>query len=107
MNQESSEIKQQVWKYGVRVHGVKNRCRKPDWHYTDKDELGKGQEAMSEADAKIAAINWIKANMKKVTQAYATAKLWTVDGIFENWEPFNKEHNLQWDITRDVTNVPL
>ena len=88
----------QAWKYGVKVFGIKKRCRKAEWHYTDKNELGPETKTVSETEAVARARAWIHQNMKTTSKAYATANLWTTDGEFANWEPFNEEHNLRWEL---------
>lgn len=94
------ESNKTVWRYGAIVIGVKNRCRKPDRHVTDKNELGPDHIGEpNEEKARELAINWAKKNFKSVQKITATATLWTIlDNQSERWEPFEKSHNLKWPV---------
>lgn len=93
-----------VWRYGVRCHGVKVRCRKADRH----SEPGiKGLEETTDYPcperAQLLALKWINDNIKSWTIAEATATKWTIlDDGSERWEPFNQADNLSWPIQLDV-----
>jgi flavodoxin len=94
------ETEKLIWRYGVKVVGVKKRCRKQEFHTTDKKELGEGVETPNEQDAKNKAKEWISKNMKSTVpgKVFATATAWTQDGDFENWQPFNENHNLKYPL---------
>lgn len=85
-----------VWRYGVQVRGIKKRCRKVDRHWSN--EPLKEVDAPDKDEAYTLARQWAKDNMKTVETITATAKLWTIDGIGEHWEPFTDEHNLSWKV---------
>ena len=95
--QTTTEVKV-IWRYGVRVLGVKKRCRKTEWHFTDKNDLGAPADSPSPEEAKRRALVWISENMSKVERAHATATKWTVEGIGETWLPFTEEDNLRYPL---------
>jgi hypothetical protein len=84
-----------VWTMGVTTRGVKKRCRKPDTHI--ESQLIEADEP-SEEKAKEVATQWLRANMKQVISAQATATLWTHDGPFKSWNIFEPTHNLKWPL---------
>lgn len=87
------ESKKIVWKYGVKTVGIKNRCRKTEWHYIDK--LGESDEYNVQRCKELAEIA-LADKMKSYdrSKTFATATLWTVDNGMERWAPFTKEHNI-------------
>lgn len=93
------ETEREVWRYGAKVYGVKNKCRKEDWHLTGKSELGES-DSLCEETAKKLAKNWIIKNMRKVKEGkcFATAKLWRISGDMEEWRPFEDSENKVWKL---------
>jgi len=102
-----------VWRFGAAFYGIKKRCRKTDWHMTDKNELGEVPEETSPEElerlAKIKAKAWITENCKSLEplrdgrpSLVAKATLWKLEpcslGTSETWEPFTKEHNLKFPL---------
>ena len=85
------------WRYGVIVQGVKNRCRKNERHNFDK--LGES-DTLDPLVAVRLAQEAIRKEMKVVTKAHATATRWTlIDSQTERWSPFDKEDNLQYEVS--------
>lgn len=87
----------QIWRYGAQVIGVKNRCRKSEFHCTDKRELGE-DTSPDEEKCKALARQWVAQNFKTVKNATATARLLTIENGFESWEMMNEAHNLKFTI---------
>lgn len=94
-------MKTGIWKYGVNCYGVKNKCRKTEFHSSSKNELGSAsaenglpssQEAIERAKA------WLAKNMKEHKKAIATATYWQIENGVETWEIMSKEHNLKFPI---------
>lgn len=84
-----------VWRYGVRVRGIKKRGRKIDWHSDlDRKGLGESQEYDPGLSDRLAR-EWISKNMKSWDKAHASAFLWTInhDTGTESWLPFSEAHN--------------
>ena len=88
-----------VWRFGVHCVGIKNRCRKSDFHSASKNELGQSIERPSEQEAKLRAQNWIDKNMKSVTRAHAVLTAWEQEGDMETWAMFSDEHNVKYLLT--------
>lgn len=92
-NHAKTPNKRTVWRFGAKIRGVKNRCRKIDLHITDKTELGES-DAPNQALAVQKAMAYAKANFKSVQSVVATIKLWEIDPSgCEQWQPFNPLHN--------------
>jgi hypothetical protein len=84
-----------IWRYGVRVRGIKKRCRNIKWH-VEGSRKGLGDSKTFDPDlAQILAKRWIADNMKTWDQAFAMAYYWTFDPVtgMEGWEMFNDAHN--------------
>lgn len=83
-----------IWRYGVRVFGVKNRCRKIEWHL-EHGRKGLGETiAFDPYIARALARRWILKNMIRHDKAFATAYFWTVKNGSETWEMMNPDHNI-------------
>lgn len=97
-----------VWRYGVQCYGVKNRCRKVDFH-SERKSLGNPTTASglpSSQEAIDKAKSWLAANMKSHSKAFATATYWIVEPrtngfSSELWEPMNEAHNLKFQIVSE------
>ena len=87
------------WKYGVRAYGIKKRCRQPDWHSSDKDEIGKSDVLKSREEVEKLAREWIAKNMRVCVKARAKMTRWYDTGEnMEEWRPFNEEDNLSFEL---------
>ncbi len=87
--------KEFFWRYGVRVYGIKKRCRKEEFHFSDKDELGKDSAVNWEKAQKLARL-WLIKNMKsfRSDKAIVTATKWRVENDMETWAMFSDTDNL-------------
>lgn len=85
-----------VWRYGVSAKGIKNRCRKVDWH-CESERKGLAESASPDHDLALRlAHDWLKRNMKSYVAAEATITKWTLsgDGI-ASWQPFTAADNIK------------
>lgn len=98
--ENKNTLKKEIWRYGVKCKGIKNKCRKSDLHFTNSKELGPGVNEPNQIEAENLAKIWLKSNMKTIEIATATATKWLIDenSQCETWEMFNTEHNLEFKI---------
>ena len=85
-----------VWRYGVRAKGIKNRCRKVEWH-SEEQRKGLAETASPDPDLALKLANtWLRTFMKSIVAAEATITKWTVlDGGMEQWSPFSESDNIK------------
>lgn len=90
------EGKKIIWKYGLTCTGVKRGKRKAQT-YTERN-LKTFEGTPSKTEAMKVAWYWLELNMKSYDNVTVTARLYTVEGEIETYEPFNDSHNLMWKV---------